>query len=835
MIIIIISFFIISFGKGEHHRLMKDSFWDEQLKKRQMKSVLLSKTEQQQLEQYWEKFASDHDDVIHMEHHEMAKKSFWSSQMKSRQMKSSSRTLNESASDLNEQLKALDDGFERFERDNDPISYSSQFPELEMMMDEGNSVDDESVHTYVETNNNDEKIITDENELHRYLENLLEDPHHNAHNPHHNALQRENEEHLILRIDDDDDDDNVENVDNEEGFINETYPATKIDDYESEQKDEQQELPYDYTPSERLTTEELALYHFESNLDQNLDDQVHAPSFQPAEDIEADEEAICSTDKREKRVMFQDTDYVTVELNDSLGKVTMNETSDEVINYDNDINLEHTHDTLLLEKELNEDLLMGKEDELSRLNFIDPKKNEVVATVVSKKTVDVTKGVSVEAVSQNDLFVSAKTWTTTKDAKKSNNMKRKSLKEKIQSDIFEAVRYGDKKAVEDILTSDPTKLKALDFGGTSALHISLMLKDADIAEILVSAGSPFIKDMEGKDPLEYNKDPKIYKKIKKLHDQVQGIEPVPVLSEKENRYLSLRAASFDGDIDKIKTLLAEDPTCVDDVDDQMQTALMFACMGQKIDAAMLLINSGANYKAISISGKTPLVYITDLEANKLLYETAFWASTEGIAYAKYLQEQAEEEERQRLEAERRRQWEEEQERIRQKAIRAEEQKKEREFFTKKSTRSIIQQGSLNYKQFEVSNRLAIDAHNEWIRQQGIQMMEEERYSKKMWLILDTIEENKRIAELNRRAKLAAAAEAFAQEQARLRLLEAEEQRRRELAEAKAQALREMRAQAEGEWKVLQAELREKAWIEFRSKKYIRVAKIKRMYDDLKKF
>ena len=431
------------------------------------------------------------------------------------------------------------------------------------------------------------------------------------------------------------------------------------------------------------------------------------------------------------------------------------------------------------------------------------------------------------------MTVPTKNWTSTKDAKKSNKLKKKGLREKLQSDIFEAVRYGDKRAVEDLLNVDPAKLKAVDFGGTSALHISLMLKDAEMAELLLKKGSPFQKDKEDKLPLQYNKDPKIYKKIKTLHDQVQGLEPVPVPTEREKRYLELREAAFNGDIEKIKILLIEDPACVDDVDDQLQTPLMFACMGQKIDAAMLLINSGANYKATSSTGKSALVYVKDLEASKLLYETAFWASEEGIAYAAYLKEQAEEAERQRLEAERLRLWEEEQERIRQMLLRAEQQKKERELFTKKSIRSIIKQGSLNFRELEVSRRLAIDAHNEWIRQQGLQMMEEEKYCRKMWLIIDTIEENKRIAEMNRRAKLAAEAEAYAAEQARLRALEAEEKRQRELAIAKAKALQQFRRQAEKEWALLQAQLREKAWQEFRSKKHIRVAKIKRMYSDLK--
>ena len=89
--------------------------------------------------------------------------------------------------------------------------------------------------------------------------------------------------------------------------------------------------------------------------------------------------------------------------------------------------------------------------------------------------------------------------------------------------------------------------------------------------------------------------------------------------------------------------------------------------------------------------------------------------------------------------------------------------------------------------------------------------------------------------MQRRARLAAEAEAYAAEQARLRALEAEEKRLRELAEARARALQEWKRQAVEEWHVLQAELRKKAWEEFKSKKYIRVAQIKRMYADLKKF
>ena len=864
-----------SFSKGEHHRMIKDSFWSEQMTKRQMKKhdnkdkhkgVDKLKDEQDQLEQFWLSFAESHDELLHKEHHQQVKDKFWSEQMKIREMKSSkSRGV---SNDIAHKLELLDDGFDRHEGGidalkDDPSSSSSQFPQFEMMMDESVSVsvDDESVHTYVDEKSvnadkihnqssivqSDDKVITDESELHRFLENLLEGHHHDRSNASDNAAQWEDDkqDEYALRIDDDDDDgcdgdndgDNVdENQPQSNDDENNENDVSLYDKYlqPNQDPDEHQHQRVSYVPSEKHMKSKADLhaqYQFTAAIGQDSASQP-STAANGVSAVVSEEEPISS----EKRVHFQKEPASSAVglLNNSLLHIDVDDDSSNQANQlalvNGSADLEVGSDGALLVDENN---LMGIEDDLSRLALSQASKKKEAP--ISKKGVGLPKGITLEAVSENDLFVPTKTWTSTKDARKSNKIKRKSLREKLQSDIFEAVRYGDKKAVEDLLSVDPSNTKAVDFGGTSALHISLMLKDAAIAELLLKKGSPFQKDKEGKDPLQYNKDPKIYKKLKTLHDQMQGLEPVPVPTDRELRYLQLREAAFNGDIEKMKTLLAEDPTCVDDVDDQLQTPLMFACMGQQIEAAMLLINSGADYKATSSTGKTALVYVKDLEANRLLYETAFWASPEGIAYAAYLKEQAEEAERQRLEAERRRLWEEEQERIRQMLLRAEEQKKEREYFTKKSVRSIIKQGSQNYTDFEVSNRLAIDAHNEWIRQQGLQMMEEEKFSRKMWLILDTIEENRRLAEMQRRARLAAEAEAYAAEQARLRALEAEEKRLRELAEARARALQEWKRQAVEEWHVLQAELRKKAWEEFKSKKYIRVAQIKRMYADLKKF
>ena len=89
--------------------------------------------------------------------------------------------------------------------------------------------------------------------------------------------------------------------------------------------------------------------------------------------------------------------------------------------------------------------------------------------------------------------------------------------------------------------------------------------------------------------------------------------------------------------------------------------------------------------------------------------------------------------------------------------------------------------------------------------------------------------------MNRRAKLAAEAEAYAAEQARQRAAAAEEKRLRELAELRAKLTAEFKQTALKEWQKMQKELRRKAWEVFRSKKHIRVAQIKRMYADLKRF
>ena len=944
-----------SFSKGD----IASSFWSEQMAQRQQKKKqgknkdkVNLKEEQDRLEQFWSNFAESHDEALYKEHRTMAKEKFWSDQMKERRggvegrtkvrnSKSNDKLESTSTSyqldDIVKKIDALDGGFERNEKDfdaltEDPTIQQYQHPEFDEMMGslDSDSVDDGSVHTYVDSvTGKDRSVITDENDLHRYLDQLLYHDHDMSMSmsvqardaqwdrdrdtdPSVDSNQYTEQGQHTMRSDYDNDDNGEVGNDNNNSNSNSNSNDDKL---ETESVNDDEEVDTTTTTTNTTTTtpsssayvydaeeedgqprrekEELSsVYSFHSSFDkvvsvtaaasdsgsgsskkkkekrvkfEEIAVPVPVPAPAPVPVPSLDSEHLSEKTVAEEREQVDDTrrsalkqqhDEIVVGAGAGAGAVSedvIDISADSVLLSESVVAEERDDTTVergregggvgdseigVTSEEREEGVTMSREDDLSRLSL-----SSVQMFVVSKKSITSSvskkkerKGGDIgESLSEHDYFVPTVTWTSTKEARRSNKQKRKGFKEKLASDIFEAVRLGNKKAVEDLISADPGRAKATDWGGTSPLHISLMLKDADVAELLLRRGSPLQKDQQGKDPLQYSKDPKVAKKLKTLHDQVQGLEPVPVPTDREVRYLQMKEAAFDGDVERIKALLAEDPTCVDDVDDQLQTPLMFACMGQQVEAAMLLINSGADYKATSTTGKTAFVYLLDPEANRALYETAFWASPEGIAYAQYLKEQEEEAERQRIEAEKRRVWEEEQERIRLMLLRAEEQKKEREYFTKKSVRSIIKEGSLNYKALEVANRLAMDAHNEWIRQQGLQMMEEEGYSRKMWLILDTIEENKRIAEMKRRAKLAAEADAYAAEQARQRAAAAEEKRLRELAELRAKLTAEFKQTALKEWRKMQKELSRKAWEVFRSKKHIRVAQIKRMYADLKRF
>jgi hypothetical protein len=216
--------------------------------------------------------------------------------------------------------------------------------------------------------------------------------------------------------------------------------------------------------------------------------------------------------------------------------------------------------------------------------------------------------------------------------------------------IFEAVRQGDLTTVERMVEAKPDRVHELDWAQTPLIFIACMLQQYDICRLLVDRGANIdTRDALGKKPLQYVRDVKVAQ-------QILDIRYNPVVPDIDAEYVKcFQEAAFDGDTNYIYHVLstdyyvakgedgsvefhenmplAYDPmVLMDKKDERGNTALMFACMGGRVETATYLLECGANSKHTNNEGRNAIWFMTNAQKNKIVADLAFNLSPEGILY-----------------------------------------------------------------------------------------------------------------------------------------------------------------------------------------------------------
>lgn len=122
-------------------------------------------------------------------------------------------------------------------------------------------------------------------------------------------------------------------------------------------------------------------------------------------------------------------------------------------------------------------------------------------------------------------------------------------------DIFSYARVGDVKNLIRLLDQDPNLSLATDWGGTSVLHMAMILRNFDCVEKLIEYGALVEQaDAINRTPLDYIKDLKKAEEIK-LFDENLKNNYKEVIPYKTQRFNHFRDACYYGNMEQVKVSL----------------------------------------------------------------------------------------------------------------------------------------------------------------------------------------------------------------------------------------------------------------------------------------
>jgi tetratricopeptide (TPR) repeat protein len=122
-------------------------------------------------------------------------------------------------------------------------------------------------------------------------------------------------------------------------------------------------------------------------------------------------------------------------------------------------------------------------------------------------------------------------------------------------DIFSYARVGDVRSLVRLLDEDPKLALAADWGGTSVLHMAMILRNFECVEKLIEYGALVEKaDSINRTPLDYLKDLKKVEEIKEFDEKLKNNykEVIPYRTQRFNHF---RDSCYYGKMEQVKVIL----------------------------------------------------------------------------------------------------------------------------------------------------------------------------------------------------------------------------------------------------------------------------------------
>ena len=205
--------------------------------------------------------------------------------------------------------------------------------------------------------------------------------------------------------------------------------------------------------------------------------------------------------------------------------------------------------------------------------------------------------------------------------------------------FMQFVRGGKRAEVEEMLAADNSLAEARDWGGTSPLHVSVILKDLELSRLLIHHGASLSQaDATGSAVAAYasKKDPLAGEQLRLLESSLRQPR---ALTDEERRFAAFRLAASQGDLETLAALHELDGGLVFMQDERAQTALIAACASCQYPAAKLLLLYGSDWQHRSwLSGlqALPSQFVPDKARRRELKEFAWWQTPRGRREAERL-------------------------------------------------------------------------------------------------------------------------------------------------------------------------------------------------------
>jgi len=141
-----------------------------------------------------------------------------------------------------------------------------------------------------------------------------------------------------------------------------------------------------------------------------------------------------------------------------------------------------------------------------------------------------------------------------------------------------------------------------------------MLRQVKVAKFLIRSGANVQERNElKKTPFDFVKDPKILKELEKFAFSCTPEGKLKAESETASLDLSqgprdIWTAAYIGDVELTKSLLDYNSSLCNAQDNRGNTPLMFACIGDKMDVADLLLDKGADVNVKNMTGNNAISY-----------------------------------------------------------------------------------------------------------------------------------------------------------------------------------------------------------------------------------
>ena len=177
----------------------------------------------------------------------------------------------------------------------------------------------------------------------------------------------------------------------------------------------------------------------------------------------------------------------------------------------------------------------------------------------------------------------------------------------LRNEHLEAARSGDAATLRQQLKRWPDLIKNPIADGPWAIHLAAVAGHVDAVKLLLELGedpiSGFGADQPDTTPLQLARDAEHDKVVAVLESWLRRRADV------STQKTSLIAAIEKNDFEAVKKLLAEHPQCVNEINDQGETALIRASKQNNLECVQLLLNAGADTAYLSPRPTAP-VYLS---------------------------------------------------------------------------------------------------------------------------------------------------------------------------------------------------------------------------------